>query len=202
MLNISRRTMSSSLLALLGGCAIGRGGSVASAVSTPPARPPAAIGAFGLDLSSRDLRVRPGNDFFRYMNGAWLATTEIPSDRTRWGAFDMLIEKCDRDVRQLLDDVAHAGGAPGSNRQKIADYYSSFLNTDVINAAGLTPAQLSTVAQKSPLIAFLHVSECCVQECGQAEQSRRESARRCGLSAISRCQRSSSPTGTATTLWV
>ncbi len=47
-----------------------------------PARRPAAIGAWGIDLTARDLTVPPGEDFFRYVNGTWLASTEIPADRT------------------------------------------------------------------------------------------------------------------------
>ncbi len=137
MIMFTRRAMGASSLALLAGCATG----ATEATTTTPARAPAAIGAWGFDLSSRDLSVSPGNDFFHYANGGWVARTEIPSDRTRWGTFDILREKADRDARTIIEEIALAGGQPGSNQQKIADFYNSFLNQEAINAAGLAPLQ-------------------------------------------------------------
>ena len=136
MIMFTRRAMGASSLALLAGCATG-----ATQATTEPARAPAAIGAWGFDLGARDLNLSPGADFFRYANGTWMANTEIPADRTRWGTFDILREKADRDARTIIEEVALAGGAPGSNQQKIADYYNSFLNQDAINAAGIAPLQ-------------------------------------------------------------
>jgi putative endopeptidase len=133
MITLTRRAMGASSLALLAGCATG--------TAQTASRRPAAIGSFGVDLAARDLSVSPGDDFFRYANGTWLDSNEIPSDRTRWGTFDMLREKSDHDVRTIIEEVALAGGAPGSNQQKIADYYNAFLNQDAIDAAGLAPIQ-------------------------------------------------------------
>ncbi|OQW58341.1 MAG: hypothetical protein A4S17_11830 [Proteobacteria bacterium HN_bin10] len=137
MMMLTRRALGASSVALLAGCATG-----AATEETPvAARPPAAIGAWGFDLSGRDLTVRPGDDFFKYASGTWAANTQIPADRSRWGAFDMLREKADQDVRVIIEEVALAGGAPGSIQQKIADYYNTFLNQDAIDAAGLAPIQ-------------------------------------------------------------
>jgi putative endopeptidase len=133
MLAMTRRAIGASTLALLAGCA-----TRAAPAAAPRA---AAIGSFGIDLSARDLNVKPGDDFFRYANGTWLANTEIPADRSRWGTFDLLREKSDNDVRTIIEEVALAGGAPGSIQQKVADFYNSFLNQDAIDAAGLAPAQ-------------------------------------------------------------
>ena len=49
-----------------------------------------AFGTWGIDLATFDRTVEPGDDYFRYVNGAWLDKTAIPPDRTRWGAFDVL----------------------------------------------------------------------------------------------------------------
>jgi putative endopeptidase len=136
MMMLSRRAVGASSLALLAGCATGTATS-----TTTTTRAPAAIGAWGVDLTARDLTVRPGNDFFRYANGTWLANTPIPDDRVRWGTFDMLREKSDNDQRVIIEEVALAGGQPGSIQQKIADYYNSFLNQDAIDAAGMAPVQ-------------------------------------------------------------
>ena len=136
MITLTRRAMGASSLALLAGCATGNG------AETSATRVQAAIGAWGVDLAARDMSVDPGNDFFRYANGTWLANTQIPADRTRWGTFDILRDKSDRDQRAIIEEVAAAGGAPGSVQQKIADYYNTYLNQDAIDALGMAPLQL------------------------------------------------------------
>ncbi|MGQ0533377.1 MAG: M13 family metallopeptidase [Caulobacteraceae bacterium] len=176
MMMLTRRAIGASSVAVLAGCATG-----AAPTDDAPAAPraPAAIGAWGVDLTARDLNVKPGDDFFRYANGTWMANTQIPADRTRWGTFDILREKADQDARVIIEEVATAGGQPGSNQQKIADYYNAFLNQEAINAAGLAPIQpeleqiaalrtheqtmrlISTpgVAVNSPIAAFVGLDE-------------------------------------------
>jgi putative endopeptidase len=105
------------------------------------ARAPAAIGAWGIDLTARDLNVDPGNDFFSYVNGGWVSSTEIPADQTSWGTFDILFQKAEADVRAIIEEVARTGGAAGSNEQKIADLYNAYLDRSAIDALGLGPAQ-------------------------------------------------------------
>ena len=100
----------------------------------------AQIGAFGLDLSTHDPTVRPGDDFFRYANGHWLDTHEIPADRTRWGASDALVEDALQKVLTLIEALP-AGAPAGSNEQKVGDFYRAYMDTDAINRAGLAPAQ-------------------------------------------------------------
>ncbi|HVY86456.1 MAG TPA: M13 family metallopeptidase, partial [Caulobacterales bacterium] len=141
MISISRRTMMASTAVLLSGCATQTQTSAAPTAPPVAPKPPAAIGAWGVDLAARDLNVKPGDDFYRYVNGTWFANNEIPSDRTSWGSFDMLEEKAERDIKAILEEVAANGGAPGSNPQKIADFYKSYLDVDAINAKGLAPAQ-------------------------------------------------------------
>ncbi|HRP12011.1 MAG TPA: hypothetical protein PLK37_13340 [Terricaulis sp.] len=136
MVQMTRRAMGASTVALLAGCA-----SANTAAPAGPARPPAALGSFGVDLAGRDLSATPGDDFQRYANGAWLDTTEIPADRTRWGTFDILRDRADRDARVIIEEAASAGGAAGSNQQKIGDFYNAYLNQDAIDAAGLAPIQ-------------------------------------------------------------
>jgi len=134
MINLTRRAMGVSSLALLAGCATG-------ANSGSATRGAPAIGSFGVDLAGRDLTVRPGDDFFQYANGTWASTTPIPDDRVRWGTFDILREKADNDQRVIIEEVATAGGAPGSNQKKIADYYNTYLDQAAIDARGLEPLQ-------------------------------------------------------------
>ena len=60
-------------------------------------------GHHGIDLAGMDRSVKPGDDFYRFANGAWLAKTDIPSDRGRWGVFDILGEASLNRTRQLLE---------------------------------------------------------------------------------------------------
>ena len=139
MIMFTRRAMGASTAALLAGCATGTTSSSTPAPAAP--RPQAAIGAWGVDLSARDLTIQPGDDFFKYANGTWMANNQIPPDRTRWGTFDVLRDKSDRDQRAIIEEVAATGGAPGTIQQKIADCYNSFLNQDQIDQVGLAPLQ-------------------------------------------------------------
>ena len=50
------------------------------------------FGTWGFDMAGRDTSVHPGDDFFRFANGAFMDALEIPADRTRYGSFDMEAE--------------------------------------------------------------------------------------------------------------
>ena len=86
---------------------------------TPPATP--AFGTFGVDTTQMDTAVKPGDDFFRYANGKWLATATIPADKARYGMFDMLRDKAEADVRALVDELGRTAQPAGTLRQKVAD---------------------------------------------------------------------------------
>jgi putative endopeptidase len=100
----------------------------------------AQIGAWGLDLTTHDTTVKPGDDFFRYATGHWMDTHEIPADYSRWGWFDELNEDAQNKVHALIE--ALAPDAPiGSVEQKVGDFYRAYMDTEAINRAGLAPAQ-------------------------------------------------------------
>ena len=98
------------------------------------------FGAFGLDLSTYDKSVKPGDDFYRYADGHWLDTHTIPADRSSWGVFAELDERARADLRQIVEAIP-ADAPHGSPQQKVRDFYRSFIDTDAIEHAGLTPAQ-------------------------------------------------------------
>ncbi len=107
------------------------------AVETKPA-----LGAWGVDLSNIDPSVKPGDDFYRYVNGRWLAQNRIPADRPAWGSFNELQRTSEQRVQQLIDGLATATGvAPGSDAQKVRDFYASFADEAAVNARGLAPAR-------------------------------------------------------------
>ena len=60
----------------------------------------------GITLGNMDTKVSPGQDFFRYVNGAWLDKTEIPSDRNSWGSFNELRQKTDNDALAILKEAS------------------------------------------------------------------------------------------------
>ncbi|HKJ49316.1 MAG TPA: hypothetical protein VJ973_09520, partial [Christiangramia sp.] len=62
----------------------------------------------GINLAYMDTTTTPKEDFFRYVNGAWLDSTEIPNDRTRWGSFDELRQRTDEDALALLEKTAES----------------------------------------------------------------------------------------------
>ena len=94
--------------------------------------------------------VRPQDDLFEHVNGGWLAATEIPQDKGRYGAFDLLREQAEATVRQLIEESAEGAGeaAPGSPERKVGDLYASFMDTDRIAAQGTGPllADLRAIA--------------------------------------------------------
>ncbi|MEZ5996936.1 MAG: M13 family metallopeptidase [Hyphomonadaceae bacterium] len=145
MVSLTRRAVSVSGLALAAGCA-SQPSAAPNAAAAP--RPPAAIGAWGIDLTARDMNVRPGDDFFRHVNGAWMSANVIPDDRISWGTNEILADLAEENVRAIIEDAAREGGAPGSNAQKISDFYNAFLDQDAIDARGLAPIQpaLSEIA--------------------------------------------------------
>jgi putative endopeptidase len=97
--------------------------------------------ASGVDLSSMDTGVRPGDDFFRYVNGKWIETTEMPADRSRYGTFDELRDESQVAVRAIIDESASGDFPKGSDEQKIGDLYRSFLDWETRDARGIQPLQ-------------------------------------------------------------
>ena len=80
----------------------------------------------GLNFSGYDRDVRPQDNLFEHANGKWVAETELPADRARWGTFDILREQSQKDVRALIEEVSAAENVePGSATQKIRDFYNA-----------------------------------------------------------------------------
>jgi len=102
---------------------------------------PVALGS-GIEMSGFDMSVRPQDDFFDYVNGKWVAETELPADRARWGTFDALREKSQEDVRTLIEEVSAAESVePGSATQKIRDFYNAYMDGETATALGIAAIQ-------------------------------------------------------------
>ena len=119
----------------------------------------------GIDFANFDKSIRPQDDFYGYVNGTWLKTTEIPSDRTSTGAFYDLREKSRDDVKAIIEEVAATPNlVAGSDEQKVADLYRSFMDTDTINQLGTTPIQaeldkIDALKTKSDLVSYFAHSQ-------------------------------------------
>ncbi|HWA60299.1 MAG TPA: M13-type metalloendopeptidase [Caulobacteraceae bacterium] len=95
-------------------------------------------GTWGLDLSGRDLSVRPGDDFYRYANGTWDAHAEIPADRTRYGNFDRLSILSENRTRAIIEAAA-AGQSADPDAAKIGDAWRAFMNEAAVEALDAKP---------------------------------------------------------------
>ena len=95
----------------------------------------------GIFLDYMKPDVRPQDDLFRFVNGHWLETKEIPADRAADGHFNRLRELSQDQVRAIINDLSETVAAPGSNAQKIGDLYRSFMDEGRIEALGISPIQ-------------------------------------------------------------
>lgn len=93
----------------------------------------------GIDLAELDPTIRPQDDLFRHVNEKWMARTEIPADKARWGSFTLLAEEAEQAVREIILESQSAPA--GSEARKIGDLYTSFMNTEAIEVAGTAPLQ-------------------------------------------------------------
>ncbi len=105
-----------------------------------PALPVMSFGTWGVDPDALDPAMKPGDDFFKYVNGKWLAANPLPPEFSRFGAFNLLGEKSTADVKALVDELVAKNPAPGSEERRIVDAYNSYLDTAAIDAAGMAPA--------------------------------------------------------------
>jgi putative endopeptidase len=94
----------------------------------------------GINVSFMDKSVKPGNDFFRFVNGTWYDNTEIPSDKTRWGSFDELRQNTDKDALAILKEAAKNPKYKSNTDQgKAINLYSTIMDTIARNKQGIAP---------------------------------------------------------------
>ncbi len=106
-----------------------------------------------------DLSIRPQDDLFGHVNGAWLETAEIPADRSTWGPFVMLADTAQKHVLDIIESCAE-GKLAGEEAGKIGDLYASFMDEDRVEELGHTPIlplleQIDALADVAELGAFL-----------------------------------------------
>jgi predicted metalloendopeptidase len=141
-------------MCVLAGCAGGPSSPESSAAAEASAQ------QSGVFIQNMDKAVRPQDDFYRFVNGRWLAVTEIPSDRSNYGAFTLLQEGAEHNLRQILEESAAANAPKGSETQKVGDFYASFMDEAAIEAAGIKPleselARIEKLATKKDIAEYI-----------------------------------------------
>jgi putative endopeptidase len=91
----------------------------------------------GMPIDDLDPGIRPQDDLFRHVNGRWLARTEIPADRARYGSITILAEETEKAVREIVEEAASA--PQGSQERKFGDLYASFMDAERAEQLGSLP---------------------------------------------------------------
>jgi predicted metalloendopeptidase len=154
---VKRHLLSALTLSLIAGFA----GAADTTKSVAPASAKVASGkmASGIAVEYIDPSVRVQDDLFTHMNGKWLATTEIPADKSSWGSFAKLRDDIQPQLRAIIEGAA-SNKAGGAEAQRIGDLYASFMDEARLEQLGLTPlkaemAKIAAVSDKKQLPALI-----------------------------------------------
>jgi putative endopeptidase len=102
---------------------------------------PASEAYWGFDTSNLDKTCKPCDDFFQFAMGGWMKSNPIPAEYSSWGTFTQLADKNQQNLRMVLDNAAKSQAKPGSNEQKIGDFYAACMDTSAVEAAGTKPLE-------------------------------------------------------------
>jgi putative endopeptidase len=150
---LTRTLILGALLALPAGALV--------AAPAPKAKPKAsakpAAESHGLDLAGMDRTVKPGDDFYSYADGGWMKATEIPADRSSYGAFAILREQAGK---RTVDLIQNASKSNTGDAKKIADFYAAFMDEKTIEEKGMRPiaaelAAIDAIGDKAALARFI-----------------------------------------------
>jgi len=95
----------------------------------------------GISIANMDTAVRPGDNFYLYANGGFIAHTKLPADRVSLGVFNALDDLSNKRVAGIIEDAAKSNAAAGPHKdpdqRKIADLYHSYMDEAAIESHGL-----------------------------------------------------------------
>jgi predicted metalloendopeptidase len=114
----------------------------------------------GIDLSYVDDDARPQDDLFGHVNGRWLDDYDIPADRATDGAFRLLADRAEEQVRDLIIEAAETEAVEGTEEQRVGDLYGSFMDEEAVARIGVQPlldelATIDAAADRTALAAVL-----------------------------------------------
>ena len=115
--------------------------------------------AAGIDINAIDKSTPPGSDFWQYANGTWVKSHPIPADRASYGVGAVMSEEANKRTVDLIQQSA-TGAKPGSDEQKVGDYYASFMDEAGIEAKGIAPlkpllAKVDAITDRVSLARYL-----------------------------------------------
>ncbi|MGB6151533.1 MAG: M13 family metallopeptidase [Pricia sp.] len=93
----------------------------------------------GIITENMDTSVDPGDNFMEYVNGSWIKSNEIPADKSSYGAFNILRDNAEDQVRAIIEEAAAGAFEKGSDQQKLGDLYASYLDIEKRNQIGTAP---------------------------------------------------------------
>lgn len=93
----------------------------------------------GIALPNIDNSVRPQDDLYQHINGAWLKSTTIPDDRPLEGTFTALRDGSELAVKAIIEEAAARGKEASGIEQKVGDLYNSFMDEATVEAKGMDP---------------------------------------------------------------
>jgi putative endopeptidase len=139
---------------LLGTCLIATAAQRAMLAADLPDAEPARS---GMSVDGYDKGIRPQDDFFRHVNGGWIARTQIPADRPLYGSFVQLLEKSEADLRAIIEEASQSNAPLGTEARKLGDLYASFMNEEAADHLGLEPIkndlrQIADISNKAGLV--------------------------------------------------
>ncbi|MEQ1439183.1 M13-type metalloendopeptidase [Fontimonas sp. SYSU GA230001] len=131
----------------------------------PTAVPAPKALASGIDSAQFDPSVRIQDDFYRHVNGTWLKNNPVPADKSNYGSFTKLADDAEKQLRAIIEEAAaKADKKPGSDEQKVGDYYAAFMDEARADELGLKPleaelARIDALKDRKELAALLaHLS--------------------------------------------
>lgn len=102
-----------------------------------------------VDTSAMDRSVRIQDDLFQHVNGTWLKNTKIPEDKSNYGSFGILADQSQLRIKKIIEANSMGKHAAGTNEQKIADLYRSFMNAELVESKGFSPLEAELKKIKS-----------------------------------------------------
>ncbi|BFM12915.1 M13 family peptidase [Simiduia litorea] len=113
----------------------------------------------GIELSNTEPSIRAQDDFYRHVNGQWLAKTAIPADKSNYGSFTKLADDAEVQLRAIIESAAASAAKEGTEQQKVGDFFKSYMNTEKLEALGASPiepslADIDALESKDALLAW------------------------------------------------
>ena len=98
-------------------------------------------GVSGIELQYQSKTVKPGDNFYEFVNQGWLEATEIPADQSNYGSFSELDDEAKEAIRALIEEAAAENAAAGSDSQKVGDFFKSLTDIEHRNSLGTQPIE-------------------------------------------------------------